>query len=529
MLKYINCLLEMIKSFEVPSADSINWIPIQSARQEYGSGSITSPNENQVRHHIENDPSKPPVFIQYDHGKSSFITIRAYLSTSSLPKQLRPYASLFLSTFFSLPVKRSNGEILNHEAVVRSLDETTLDHDINFGARGAFAELLQVSVKVEPKYYEQSIEWLSDLFNGTIYDIERLKVTAAKIQQSLPEQKREGDTVAWSMSTTLMFDSLQQANAVLEQSEFNPSIVKRLEEEPESVVKDLEAFRNYVTQPECLRVSVAGNVLGVEKPQEAWNKYFGKKSDKGLAPVSWVKDFRLPLGRNPSKKAVVVPLPSIESSFSVHSAKGIEGFDHEDAPALMVTLGVLNALESYLWRYIRGTGLAYGASITQNPESGLLMFTVYKAPNAFRAYEEGGKVVHGLVNGEIDLEETTLESSISSLCYTMTAREATVGSAALSSFVNQVLKNVPQDYNQQLLSKFRQVTKQDVLNTLKNYIAPLFKSETSTAVIVSAPSKVDGIEDSLRKDGFEVERRTLDVSNEEDGESDYESDSGSSV
>ena len=195
----------------------------------------------------------------------------------------------------------------------------------------------------------------------------------------------------------------------------------------------------------------------------------------------------------------------------------------------MVTLGVLNALESYLWRYIRGTGLAYGASITQNPESGLLMFTVYKAPNAFRAYEEGGKVVHGLVNGEIDLEETTLESSISSLCYTMTAREATVGSAALSSFVNQVLKNVPQDYNQQLLSKFRQVTKQDVLNTLKNYIAPLFKSETSTAVIVSAPSKVDGIEDSLRKDGFEVERRTLDVSNEEDGESDYESDSGSSV
>lgn len=505
---------DMIKSFEVPSTDTISWIPVESARQEYNKAPITSPINNALRQHIESDPSKPPIFIQYDHGKSAFTSIRIYLSTHDLPKHLRPYASLFLSTFFSLPVKRRDGTVLSHEAVVRALDETTLEHDINFGSRGTFAELLQVSVKVEKQHYEASIEWLSDLLTGGIFDVERLKVTAAKIQQSLPEQKREGDTVVWAMSTSLMFDSLQQANAILEQSDFNPTVIKKLEEDPQSVVNDLEEFRKYVVQPSGLRVSVAGNVLGIERPQEPWLKHFSTENNKPLAPVPWVKDFKLPLGQNPSKKAVVVPLPSIESSFSVHTAKGVEGFDHPDIPALMVTLGTLNALESYLWRYIRGTGLAYGASITQNPESGLLMFTVYKAPNAFRAYEEGGKVVKGLVDGSIALEETTLESSISSLCYTMTSREATVGSAALSSFVNQVLKRVPQDYNKQLLAKFREVKKDDVLATLKKYIAPLFDSETSSAVIVSAPSKVDGMEESLRKEGFEVERRTLDVGDE---------------
>ncbi|TIA96259.1 hypothetical protein E3P94_02416 [Wallemia ichthyophaga] len=509
---------DMIKSFEVPSTDSISWIPIESARQEYKKASITSPTNNELRKHIESDPSKPPIFVQYDHGKSSFTSIRIYLSTNELPKHLRPYASLFLSTFFSLPVKRRDGTMLSHEAVVRSLDETTLEHDINFGSRGTFAELLQVSVKVEKQYYEASIEWLSDLLTGSVFDVERLKVTAAKIQQGLPEQKREGDTVVWAMSTSLMFDSLQQANAVLEQSEFNPTVIKRLEDDPKGVISDLEEFRRCVVQPNGIRVSVAGNVMGLERPQEPWAKYFPEENNKPLASVPWVKDFKLPLGQNPSKKAVVVPLPSIESSFSVHTAKGVEGYDHPDIPALMVTLGTLNALESYLWRYIRGTGLAYGASITQNPESGLMMFTVYKAPNAFRAYEEGGKVVKGLVDGSIALEDTTLESSISSLCFSMTSREATIGSAALSSFVNQIFKQVPQDYNKQLLAKFREVKKEDVMDVLRRYIAPLFNADTSSAVIVSGPSKVEGMEESLRKEGFDVERRTLDVEDVEDSD-----------
>jgi hypothetical protein len=42
-------------------------------------------------------------------------------------------------------------------------------------------------------------------------------------------------------------------------------------------------------------------------------------------------------------------LPTIESSFVIHSTKTIAGFSHEEYPAIRVAMEVLNATESYLW------------------------------------------------------------------------------------------------------------------------------------------------------------------------------------
>ncbi len=56
-----------------------------------------------------------------------------------------------------------------------------------------------------------------------------------------------------------------------------------------------------------------------------------------------------PVGKNPVKKAVVVSLPTIESAFVTHTAKGIQGWSHPEFPVLRVAVEVLNATESYLW------------------------------------------------------------------------------------------------------------------------------------------------------------------------------------
>jgi hypothetical protein len=42
-------------------------------------------------------------------------------------------------------------------------------------------------------------------------------------------------------------------------------------------------------------------------------------------------------------------MTSIESSYAAHTAKGIQGFDNPDWPALRVAIEVMNSLESYLW------------------------------------------------------------------------------------------------------------------------------------------------------------------------------------
>lgn len=88
-------------------------------------------------------------------------------------------------------------------------------------------------------------------------------------------------------------------------------------------------------------------------------------------------------------------LPTIESSFATHTTKGIMGFDHPEYPAVRVALEVLNATENYFWvsqdrdccfvfstssqRYIRGSGLAYGAYASLDVEAGLMSFSLYRA------------------------------------------------------------------------------------------------------------------------------------------------------
>jgi Zn-dependent M16 (insulinase) family peptidase len=100
-------------------------------------------------------------------------------------------------------------------------------------------------------------------------------------------------------------------------------------------------------------------------------------------------------------------------------------------------------------------------------------------------------------------------------------------SQAVTSFTNQALKGVPQDQNIDLLEKFSEVSKDDVLRVLRQYFLPLFDASTSVVVSVTAPGKADEISQGLEHAGFVVERRTLDVGSEEASEFEDESESGS--
>lgn len=94
-------------------------------------------------------------------------------------------------------------------------------------------------------------------------------------------------------------------------------------------------------------------------------------------------------------------MASIEGSYSSHAAKGPLGWDHPDLPSLNVAQTVLNAMESYLWKSIRGAGLAYGANVTIDMESGFVGFRVYRSPNAMTAYKEAGKIMRAIADGTV--------------------------------------------------------------------------------------------------------------------------------
>lgn len=83
------------------------------------------------------------------------------------------HISTYVSSFFSLPVKRSTGERLSHEEVVNKLDDETVAYGAELGTNSAFEELLCVRIKVEKDGYEAAVLWLKDLFYGSNFDKER--------------------------------------------------------------------------------------------------------------------------------------------------------------------------------------------------------------------------------------------------------------------------------------------------------------------------------------------------------------------
>ncbi|KAJ7169964.1 Metalloenzyme, LuxS/M16 peptidase-like protein [Mycena filopes] len=507
---------QILLDFAVPSVKSIAFIPVQSL-QEQGTGRAAPmkvAKSEALAEHIQSDGSPLPFFVQYDHVESDFVSVQAFFSLTKLPHKLRPLISTYLSSFFALPVVRQSGERLTHEDVVNKLDNETVSYEVGLGLSNSFAETFRISIKVEIAQYETAIAWLKDLMYGAEFDKERLQVTIAKIQQSLPEMKRDGNTVLGSLWADLLYNeaSTSRAGGILPQIDFMPKLAKQLQDTPEQVITDLHEIRKCATDPSGVRFSVTGNVLKLANPRSTWGKYFESSLPATpLSPVPLASETLSELGEEPVTKAIVMSLPTIESSYVTHSAKAIKGFNHPEYPAFRVALEVLNATESYLWRYIRGSGLAYGAYVSLDVESGLLSFSLYRSSNSMDAYKEASKVLTGLVDESISLETTTLDAAKSTVVYGVAKNVSTAGRAAIVSFSNQALRGVSQTHQVDLLEKYQVVTKEDVLGIFRKYFLPLFDASKSVAIVVTAPAKVDAISDGLAEAGFEVEKRTLEI------------------
>jgi len=67
------------------------------------------------------------------------------------------------------------------------------------------------------------------------------------MQQDIPEWKRSGHDVLYSLWYDLMHaeNSTPRFGYVLQQAEFIPKLIQRLQESPEEVLADFESIRKY--------------------------------------------------------------------------------------------------------------------------------------------------------------------------------------------------------------------------------------------------------------------------------------------
>ncbi|GAA6054755.1 hypothetical protein JCM3770_000927 [Rhodotorula araucariae] len=507
---------EILRSFKVPDVAGIEWISVDTARSG-GVAQASGKLMGRAQEHVDADGAELPLFVQFDHIDSRFIQISVVLFPHDVegfdPVELRALLPVYLDAFFTLPVTRSDGTKLEYEEVVKQLDAETLSYNINVNE--PLQEGVTLRIKVAKEKYETAIAWMSDLLYNSTFTPERLKISAAKALQAIPAEKRDGLEVSYAAYRKMISQevSTNVALNLLNRSEFLPAFIERLKENPDAVVKQFEAFRKGLTNPRAMRVQVKGDVLGLPKPSSAWLEHF-----KGiqpfpkdqLVPVKRSSDVMGPLGKEPSKKLVITGVSSIESTFAYFVAKGPASREHPDQPALTVTRAVLNAMEGFLWKYVRGAGLAYGAYISQDLESGLIHYRVFKSPDSHAAFVAVRELIDQLVSGKLEIDDLTIESAKSSLAYQTAAKESTINDAANASFTN-VLLDLPAGFGRKHLADCESVTSSDIVRAIKTYIAPIFDPATSIASIASGLAKLDELADKFAELGYEVERRTMDT------------------
>lgn len=155
------------------------------------------------------------------------------------------YAILYQLTIYNLPLTKEDGTRLTYEEVLNALDKDTVSYSSGFGIDSAFGELLRMSIKVEANKYDIGIAWLRDTLFQSEFTAERLQVTLAKIQQNLPELKRDGNSVSRSVHSDLIFDKSLTAlhGEIISMMEWVPKMTAEIQEDPQSVIDKLVEIR----------------------------------------------------------------------------------------------------------------------------------------------------------------------------------------------------------------------------------------------------------------------------------------------
>lgn len=342
----------LIESFPLPDVRGIDWIEVESARAAGVSKADASEVANKVQAHLDKDGAELPLFTHFDHIQSNFVEVTMTLFLDD-PK-LAPLTPLYMDSFFSLPITRADGTKLDYEAVVTALDAETLSYSIETSS--PLQEAFSVRIKVAKENYSTAVAWLSDLLHGAEFAVDRLQIATAKALQNIPSEKRDGDVVAHAAYRHLIGDgdkSMALGLNLLHRAEFLPEFKERLQTDPEGVVAEFEAFRRSIINPKAIRVQVKGDILALAKPATTWLEHF-KQLDKfdpaELAPVRLSRDVLSETGQAPRKKMLVIGVPSIESSFAYHVAKGPADWLAEDQPALTTARAILNQMEGHLWK-----------------------------------------------------------------------------------------------------------------------------------------------------------------------------------
>lgn len=479
---------ELLGQFKVPSTESIHFVSTSPARS--GLALKMGKPDSKYQKVIDDDAKDLPLFLNFQHIPSNFARVELIISTENIPDGLRPLLSLYMESFYGLPIIRGQ-ETISFEKVVLELERDTVGYAIDSAINLGNVEGLRISFQVEVEKYDVAIRWLSELLYTSVFDVERLKAINTRLLADIPDAKRSGDDMltAVHLMTHLAPKSIGRARSTLVKALYLKRIKHLLETDSSQVVGQLEQLRSMLFKFENFRLLVISDLDKLEGPASSWRPFMKNlEATKELAPIGKRIERLSEAGKKTGKLAYVVPLPTIDSSFAYSISRGPTSYQDPKTPAIMVAMAYLNAVEGPLWVAVRGTGLAYGTSVSFDIESGFITLDVYRSPDSFKAFEASRKVVNAHITGEIEFDPLMLEGAISSIVVAFANEQQTLASAAGSNFIRSVMKQLPEDHMETLLKKVRGITVSDIKNVLESVVYDVFRPDKADVLVTCAPS-----------------------------------------
>ena len=500
---------EVIGQFKVPDSASIKFIQTATARS--GTARSMGPLHNSAQEIINKDTNLP-LFVHFEHVQSNFVQIVMVLGTEVVPVALRPLLTIYMENFFNTPMIR-NGKRIGFEQMIMELEKDTVAYGMESGQAVGNPETIVIKIQVEVEKYQTAIQWLRDLIFSSLFDIKKVRATTKRLLADVPDGKRGGEDMCYA--TELIIDgapsSITRACNTLVAAVYLKQVTLLLKRHPDLILKKLEDIRTALFQPSNWRVLVVANVERLEHPVSSWHTLIeGLDNSEAPRPL----DSRLSRlsrhGKSPGDTAYVIPIPSVDSSYAIAVSKGPSSYNDPVLPALMIITSLLNNMEGPLNNVTRGPGLAYDVSLQYHLTAGQVSLSITRAANVLGAFTACKEVVQGFVTGKTQLDTFSLEGAISTIVFGFANAEATMFSAAESSFIRQVIQGLPKDWSTVILARIRQVTVEQIVDVLKDVVLPVFEGKSANLFVTCAPVMKQELAAGFREIGFEAEVKPLD-------------------
>ncbi|CAK7228457.1 hypothetical protein SEUCBS140593_006921 [Sporothrix eucalyptigena] len=508
---------EVLDKWEVPGTDSIHFIESRTARA--GRAKSLGVTDNAPQKILDaSTPGKQPLFLQFEDVPSNFVRITVHISTTGVPMELKPLLWIFSDNFFNSPIVR-DGQRIDFEDVVKELEKDTISYAFRSGGSIGDAESISLQIQLEPSKYTTIIRWLRTLMFDSVFDPVRLTAGVAKSLADIPENKRDGRLMSAEVEMAIhsIRDSFPAARRTLVRAVYLRRLKKLLETDTDKVVGWFEELRRSLFAFQNMRVLVTADVVQLEKTVgtgsvvSAWDVLTeGLDTTKETVPISPPYTRANDEGKNPgSIGAIILPMTTLDTSYSVSTTVGLTSFQDPRLPAVLVALGYLEAVEGPLWNAVRGNGLAYGTSFGRETDSGFLQFRVYRSPDASKALAAARDAVDALASGREPLDKHLVQGAVSGIVMAMAEEQATMAMAAQQNYILSVVRGLDAGWSHRVMRAAREVTNEQIQSVMKEFIMPVFEPGKSNVVVTCALLLEDPVNKAFQAMGYKTQVKKL--------------------